>query len=78
MNSTPCDEIAMPKGKAKAASAKIYAVLGSDESEVKRGGRRAPAQRRHQAQAISLEVIDGAADNADQAEARVRSAIEAP
>jgi DNA polymerase-3 subunit delta len=73
-----CDEIAMPKEKAKAASAKIYAVLGSDESEVKRvAAELASNLTPPGAGDFGLEVIDGAADNADQAEARVRSAIEA-
>jgi len=78
MNSTPCDEIAMPKAKTKAASANIYAVLGSDEGEVKRvaaelASNLTPAD----AGDFGLETIDGVADNADQAEARVKSTIEA-
>jgi DNA polymerase III subunit delta len=73
-----CDEIAMPKTKPKTASAKIYAVLGSDESEVKRvAAELASNLTPSGAGDFGLEVIDGAADNADQAEARVRSAIEA-
>jgi DNA polymerase III subunit delta len=73
-----CDEIAMPKAKTKAASATVHAVLGSDEAEVKRvaaelASNLTPAG----AGDFGLEVIDGAADNADQAAARVRSAIEA-
>ena len=68
----------MPKEKAKAASAKIYAVLGSDESEVKRvAAELASNLTPPGAGDFGLEVIDGAADNADQVEARVRSAIEA-
>src|SRR5207237_4272953 len=71
-----CDEIAM--AKTKAASANIYAVLGSDEAEVKRVATElatnlTPAG----AGDFGLEVIDGAADNAEQAAARIRSAIEA-
>jgi len=78
MNSTPCDGIAMPKGKAKATGEKIYAVLGSDESEVKRVAAEIASNLTPPgAGDFGLEVIDGAADNADQAEARVRSAIEA-
>jgi DNA polymerase III subunit delta len=77
MNSTPCDEIAMPKAKTKAASAKIYAVLGSDEAEVKRvAAELATNLTPPGAGDFGLEMIDGTADNADQAEARVRSAIE--
>src|SRR5262249_42614580 len=73
-----CDEIAMPKTKTKAASAKIYAVLGSDEAEVKRvAAELASNLTPPGAGDFGLEVIDGAADNADQAEARVTSAIEA-
>ncbi|HET9367227.1 MAG TPA: hypothetical protein VFO22_04090 [Candidatus Udaeobacter sp.] len=68
----------MPKEKAKAASAKIYAVLGSDESEVKRvAAELASNLTPPSAGDFGLEVIDGAADNADQAEAGVRSGIEA-
>ena len=68
----------MPKGKGKATGAKIYAVLGSDESEVKRVAAEIASNLTPPgAGDFGLEVIDGAADNADQAEARVRSAIEA-
>ena len=68
----------MPKEKPKAASAKIHAVLGSDESEVKRvAAELASTLTPPGAGDFGLEIIDGAADNADQAEARVRSAIEA-
>ena len=68
----------MPKAKTKAASANIYAVLGSDESEVKRvAAELASNLTPPGAGDFGLEVIDGAADNADQAAARVRSAIEA-
>jgi DNA polymerase III subunit delta len=73
-----CDEIAMPKAKTKAASANIYAVLGSDEAEVKRvAAELASNLTPPGAGDFGLDVIDGAADNVDQAEARVRSAIEA-
>jgi DNA polymerase-3 subunit delta len=68
----------MPKAKTKAASAKIYAVLGSDEAQVKSvAAELATDLTPPGAGDFGLEVIDGAADNADQAEARVRSAIEA-
>jgi DNA polymerase-3 subunit delta len=73
-----CDEIAMPKAKTKAASANTYAVLGSDEAEVKRVAAELASNLTPPAAGdFGLEVIDGATDNADQAEARVRSAIEA-
>src|SRR2546423_7274575 len=73
-----CDEIAMPKAKTKSASANIYAVLGSDEAEVKRvAAELASNLTPTDAGDFGLEIIDGAADNADQAEMRVRSTIEA-
>jgi DNA polymerase III subunit delta len=73
-----CDEIAMPKAKTKTAGANIHAVLGSDEAEVKRvAAELASNLTPPGAGDFGLEVIDGAADNADHAQARVRSAIEA-
>ena len=68
----------MPKIKTKGASATVYAVVGSDEAEVKRVATElatnlTPAG----AGDFGLEVIDGAADNAEQAAARIRSSIEA-
>src|SRR5438445_8974726 len=75
---SPCDEIAMPKAKTKAATANAYAVLGSDEGEVKLvAAELASTLTPAAAGDFGLETIDGAADNADQAEARVRSTIEA-
>ena len=68
----------MPKAKTKAPSANTYAVLGSDEAEVKRAAAELASNLTPAgAGDFGLETIDGAADNADQAEARVRSAIEA-
>jgi DNA polymerase-3 subunit delta len=73
-----CDEIAMPKAKTKTASANIYAILGSDEAEVKRvAAELASNLTPVGAGDFGLEVIDGAVDNVDQAGARIRSAIEA-
>jgi DNA polymerase-3 subunit delta len=68
----------MPKTKTKSESANIYAVVGSDEAEVKHVTAEL-AQKLVQDDAgdFGLEVIDGVADNADQAAARIRSAIEA-
>ncbi len=68
----------MPKTKTKSAIANIHAVVGSDEAEVKR----VAAELAHEltpedAGDFGLEVIDGVADNSDQAAARIRSAIEA-
>src|SRR3954452_24619129 len=70
----------MPKAKAKAppAAAVIHAVVGSDESEVKRVAAELAAELTPpEAGEFGLEVIDGCADNADQATNRIRSAIEA-
>jgi len=69
---------AMPKTKAKTPSANIHAVVGSDEAEVKRvaaelAGNLTPPG----AGEFGLDVIDGAADNAEQAATRIRSTIEA-
>ena len=69
---------AMPKAKTKPATANIYAVVGSDEAEVKRvAAELATKLMPPDAGDFGLEVIDGAADNADQAAARIRSTIEA-
>ncbi|HEX4665302.1 MAG TPA: DNA polymerase III subunit delta [Chthoniobacterales bacterium] len=66
------------KTKAARQPAYLYAVVGSDESAVKAAAAElavqlAPAD----AGDFGLEVIDGCADNAEQATARIRSAIEA-
>ncbi len=66
------------KAKTKAASGNIYAVVGSDEAEVKRvAGDLATKLTPPEAGDFGLEVIDGAADNAEQAATRIRSTIEA-
>ena len=68
----------MPKAKTKTASANIYAVLGSDEAEVKRVAAELAAYLTPpSAGDFGLEIIDGVAENTDQAGTRVRSAIEA-
>lgn len=69
----------MPKAKTKAAApAKIYAVVGSDDVEVKHvAAELAEKLRPSGAGEFGLETIDGAADNAEQAATRVRSTIEA-
>src|SRR5204863_7972989 len=68
----------MPKAKTKAECANIYAVVGSDEAEVKHVATELAAKLTPPgAGDFGLEIIDGAADNADQAAARIRSAIEA-
>ncbi len=69
---------AMPKTKAKTPSANIHAVVGSDEAEVKRVATELATNLTPSgAGDFGLEVIDGAADNAEQAAARIRSTIEA-
>src|SRR5213596_1260161 len=68
----------MPKTKTKTETANIYAVVGSDEAEVKRVATElAQKLAPEDAGDFGLEVIDGAADNAEQAAARIRSVIEA-
>ena len=70
----------MPKtqAKAKSATTKIHAVVGSDEAEVKRVAADLAAKLTPpEAGDFGLEIIDGCADNSEQAAARIRSAIEA-
>src|SRR5437762_13853897 len=68
----------MPKTKAKSAAAKIYAVVGSDDAEIKHtAAELAEKLKPANAGDFGVEIIDGAADNADQAAARIRSTIEA-
>src|SRR5436305_1415957 len=69
---------AMPKTTTKSKTANIHAVIGSDEAEVKRAATElAQTLTPEDAGDFGLDVIDGAADNAEQAVARIRSAIEA-
>ncbi|HEY0368165.1 MAG TPA: DNA polymerase III subunit delta [Chthoniobacterales bacterium] len=64
--------------KAKAKTASIHAVVGSDESEVKRIAAELAAKLTPpDAGDFGLEVVDGCGDNSEQSAARVRSAIEA-
>jgi DNA polymerase III subunit delta len=68
----------MPKTTARSETANIHAVVGSDESEVKRvAADLATKLTPPDAGDFGLEIVDGAADNADQAASRIRSAIEA-
>ena len=68
----------MPKTKTKTATGNIYAVMGSDESEVKRvAAELATSLTPPEAGDFGLEIVDGVAENADQAAARIRSTIEA-
>ena len=69
----------MPKAKTKAAAAaKIYAVVGSDDVEIKHtAAELAEKLKPAGAGDFGLEIVDGAADNAEQASTRIRSTIEA-
>jgi DNA polymerase-3 subunit delta len=68
----------MPKAKTKAASANVHVVVGSDEGEVKRVAAELAANLTPpDAGDFGLETIDGMAENAEQAAARIRTTIEA-
>lgn len=68
----------MSKAKASVKKSAIHAVVGSDESEVKRVAAEWAAKLTPpEAGDFGLEVIDGCGDNAEQSAARVRLAIEA-
>ena len=68
----------MPKIKAKPATAKIFAVVGSDDAEVKRtAAELAEKLKPADAGDFGVEVIDGAVENAEQAAGRVRSTNDA-
>jgi DNA polymerase III subunit delta len=68
----------VPKTKTKPVGAKVFAVVGSDDAEVKRtAAELAERLKPKDAGDFGLETIDGAADNADQAAARIRSTIDA-
>ena len=70
----------MPKATAKTADSEsgIHAVVGSDESEVKRVAAELAAKLAPpDAGEFGVEVIDACADNVEQAVARIRSAVEA-
>ncbi|MBA2270521.1 MAG: DNA polymerase III subunit delta [Chthoniobacterales bacterium] len=67
----------MPKAKTASAT-NLHAVVGSDESEVKRVATELAAKLTPpDAGDFGLEVIDGCGDNAEQSASRVRAAIEA-
>ncbi len=68
----------MPKTKIKETTANIHAVVGSDESEVKRAASELAARLAPpDAGEFGVEVIDACADNVDQSVSRIRSTIEA-
>src|SRR5207247_9351121 len=76
----PGYSLEMPKAKTKTAEseANIYAIVGSDESEVKRVATELAAKLMPpEAGEFGLEIIDACADNVDQAVSRIRSAIDA-
>ena len=67
----------MPVAKTK-TKAQIHAVVGSDESEVKRAARSLAAELTPADNGeFGVEVIDGCADNSEQAATRVHQTIEA-
>ncbi len=67
----------MPAAKSKSAAAtQIHAVLGSDESEVKRVAKDLAAQLAP-AGDFGADIIDGAASNSDDASNRIHQTIEA-
>ena len=64
--------------KTKTATVNLHAVVGSDESEVKRVAAELAATLTPEgAGEFGVEVIDACADNVDQAVSRIRAAIEA-
>jgi DNA polymerase-3 subunit delta len=68
----------VPKAKARTSESNIHAVVGSDESEVKRVAAELAAQLAPpEAGEFGVEVIDAAADNVDQAVTKIRLAVEA-
>lgn len=68
----------MPKTKSSTRTPKIHAVVGSDEAEVKRVAADLAEKLTPPGLGdFGLEVIDGCADNAEQAATRIRSTIEA-
>ena len=70
--------MASPKIKSPRVAPKIHAVVGSDEAEVKRVAAELAEKLTPPGLGdFGLEVIDGCADNAEQAATRIRSTIEA-
>ena len=66
----------MPKAKTKTTESNIHAVVGSDESEVKRVAAELAAKLAPpDAGEFGVEVIDACADNVDQAVSKIRLAI---
>ncbi len=68
----------MPKTKSPPTEVNIHAVVGSDESEVKRVAAELAAKLTPPgAGDFGVEIIDACADNAEQATGRIRATIEA-
>ena len=70
----------MPKAvaKTKKDSRRIFAIVGSDESEIKRTAAALAEQLTPPGLGdFGVEIVDGCADNAEQAVSRIRSAMEA-
>ncbi len=68
----------MPKASAKPTTTKIHGVAGSDEGEIKRVASALADQLQPEAGGdFGREVIDGSADNVEQAATRIRLTIEA-
>jgi len=71
-------EVSKARAETAQSKSKIHAIVGSDESEVKRSAAELAAELAPaDAGEFGLEIIDAAADNVDQAVSRIRSAIEA-
>src|SRR4030095_5636464 len=71
-------KLIMSKAKSRPETESIYAVVGSDESEVKRVAAELATKLTPPAAGdFGQEVIDGAVDNTEQAVTRIRSTIEA-
>src|SRR5689334_21046346 len=68
----------MPKAKSKNAGAIIHAVVGSDESEIKRVAAELAAELTPpDGGEFALETIDGCADNAEHAANQIHNTIQA-
>jgi DNA polymerase-3 subunit delta len=68
----------VPKAKSPSKTQNIHAIVGSDEAEVKRAAAELAEKLTPPGLGdFGLEIIDGCADNAEQAAARIRSTIEA-
>jgi DNA polymerase-3 subunit delta len=68
----------VPKAKSPSKTQHIHAIVGSDEAEVKRVAAELAEKLTPPGLGdFGLEIIDGCADNAEQAASRIRSTIEA-